>query len=83
MMPPPHLPPDHGAKSFRPVQDETPSKFTREHYDRLDQRRRWLTERIKAKQMVGWDIEYDTSERDALASALYLIQTMPRAAWRS
>ena len=67
----------------RPRHRLHPIKFTREHYDRLDQRRRWLTERIKAKQKVGWDVTYDTSERDALAAALYLIQTMPPAHWRS
>lgn len=38
--------------------------------DRLDQRCRWLTARIAAKQSVGWDVTYDTSERDALAWAL-------------
>lgn len=38
----------------------------RQHYDRLDQRRRWLTARIEAKRSVGWDITYDTEERDAL-----------------
>jgi hypothetical protein len=43
------------------------------HFDRLDQRRRWLTERIAAKSKIGWDIEYDTSERDALAWALDLM----------
>jgi hypothetical protein len=43
------------------------------HIDRLDQRRKWLTERIKAKQTVGWCVEYDTSERDALAWALEFI----------
>lgn len=40
------------------------------HFDRLDQRRRWLTERIKAKETVGWETQYDVSERDALAWAL-------------
>lgn len=46
----------------------------RERLDRLDQRCRWLTERIKAKQTVGWDTEYDTDERDALAWALPLLR---------
>lgn len=41
-----------------------------QHIDRLDQRRRWLTERIKAKQIVGWDVDYDTAERDALEWAV-------------
>ena len=38
--------------------------------DRLDQRRRWLSARIEAKRSVGWDVTYDTSERDALEWAL-------------
>lgn len=41
-----------------------------QHYDRLRQRRDWLTARIAAKLSVGWDVEYDTAERDALAWAL-------------
>lgn len=41
-----------------------------QHLDRLDQRRRWLTERIEAKRRVGWETGYDESERDALAWAL-------------
>lgn len=41
-----------------------------QHYDRLRQRRNWLTARIAAKQSVGWDVEYDTAERDALTWAL-------------
>lgn len=41
-----------------------------EHIDRLDQRCKWLTARIKAKQSVGWEVTYDTSERDALTWAL-------------
>lgn len=41
-----------------------------EHIDRLDQRRRYLAERIKAKQTVGWDVGYDQSEHDALTWAL-------------
>lgn len=43
-------------------------------YDRLRQRRNWLTERIKAKQAVGWCVMYDTSERDALTWALELLE---------
>lgn len=46
----------------------------REHFNRLDQRRLWLTERIEAKRRVGWDIEYDESERNALAWALARIR---------
>lgn len=41
-----------------------------QHYDRLRQRRDWLTARIAAKKSVGWDVEYDTAERDALTWAL-------------
>jgi len=36
----------------------------------LGQRRDWLTQRIKAKQVVGWDVEWDTRERDALAHVI-------------
>ena len=43
-------------------------------YNRLEQRRNWLTERIIAKEKVGWDTVYDTSERDALTWALELIK---------
>ena len=38
--------------------------------DTLTQRRDWLTARIAAKRSVGWDVEYDTRERDALTWAL-------------
>ena len=41
-----------------------------EHIDRLDQRCRYLTERIAAKKNVGWETQYDESERDALRWAL-------------
>jgi len=53
---------------------------TAEHIDRLDQRCRWLTERIKAKERVGWDVTYDTSERDALAWALERLRAQDRSA---
>lgn len=45
-----------------------------QHYDRLRQRRDWLTARIAAKQSVGWDVEYDTAERDALTWALEILE---------
>lgn len=32
----------------------------------LTERRNWLTARIKAKQTVGWDTEWDRRERDAM-----------------
>lgn len=48
----------------------------REHYHRLDQRCKWLTERIAAKVRVGWDVYYDTSERDALLWALELLRDL-------
>jgi hypothetical protein len=32
----------------------------------ITERRNWLTERIKAKETVGWDTSYDIRERDAL-----------------
>lgn len=40
------------------------------------ERRNWLTERIKAKQAVGWDIAYDTRERDAHTTLLELIEEL-------
>jgi hypothetical protein len=36
----------------------------------LRQRRNWLTARITAKQSIGWDVEWDTRERDALTATL-------------
>lgn len=46
--------------------------MTREeqHYDRLRQRRDYLTQRIAAKKSVGWEYQYDEAERDALTWAL-------------
>jgi hypothetical protein len=45
------------------------------HIDRLRQRRDYLTARILAKRSVGWDVEYDTAERDALSWALERLAT--------
>jgi hypothetical protein len=42
----------------------------REHLETLRQRCAWLTERIKAKQAVGWEICWDERERDALLWAI-------------
>ena len=36
----------------------------------LRERRDWLTQCIKAKTTVGWDIQWDTRERDALSCVL-------------
>lgn len=36
----------------------------------LRERRDWLNARIEAKMQVGWDIEWDQRERDALSWAL-------------
>jgi hypothetical protein len=47
-----------------------------EHYNRLEQRRNWLNERIIAKQKVGWETVYDESERDALSWALDKLQKL-------
>lgn len=41
-----------------------------EAYAVLRQRRDWLTARIAAKQSIGWDVEWDIRERDALAHVL-------------
>lgn len=45
-----------------------------QHLDTLKQRRNWLTERIKAKQTVGWDVQWDIAERDALSWAVELLE---------
>jgi hypothetical protein len=36
----------------------------------LIERRNWLSARIEAKKSVGWDIEWDTRERDSLTVAI-------------
>ena len=36
----------------------------------LRQRRDWLTARIAAKESIGWDVEWDRRERDALTLVL-------------
>lgn len=36
----------------------------------LRQRRDWLTARIRAKESIGWDVEWDIRERDALSVLL-------------
>jgi hypothetical protein len=41
-----------------------------EYLDVLDQRRRYLEQRVQAKKTVGWDYAYDQRERDALAFVL-------------
>lgn len=41
-----------------------------EFLDVLDQRRRYLEQRVQAKRTVGWDYAYDQRERDALAWAV-------------
>lgn len=43
------------------------------HYNRLEQRRNWLNERIIAKKNIGWETVYDESERDALTWALEIL----------
>lgn len=49
-----------------------------EHLERLKQRRAYLAERIKAKQIVGWETLYDQSEHDALAWILQRIMVPER-----
>lgn len=46
----------------------------------LTERRNWLTARIRAKQSVGWDVEWDTRERDALSRVLHEFLQEPEAA---
>ena len=40
----------------------------------LIERRNWLTERVKAKQIVGWDVVWDIRERDALTWAINILE---------
>lgn len=53
-----------------------------EYLDRLRQRRDYLTQRIAAKKTVGWETQYDESERDALTWALMQLATTARLAAR-
>lgn len=39
----------------------------------LIERRNWLTERIKAKERVGWDRTWDVRERDALSWGIEIL----------
>jgi hypothetical protein len=48
--------------------------------DTLTQRRNWLSARIAAKQSVGWDVEWDTRERDSLTVVIDMIQQQREAA---
>jgi len=61
-------------------------KISKSHYDRLYQRRLWLTNRIEAKEKTGWETQYDESERDALAAALAVLEVDitpdPGEGWR-
>jgi hypothetical protein len=41
----------------------------------ITQRRDYLTARIEAKQKVGWEVQYDTRERDALNWLLDMVVT--------
>lgn len=43
------------------------------------ERRNWLSARIKAKESVGWDVEWDTRERDALTKILREMLWEPRS----
>lgn len=36
----------------------------------LAERRDWLTARIQAKETIGWDVEWDVRERNALATVI-------------
>ena len=47
-----------------------------ERIDRLDQRRRYLEKRVQIKQAMGWEYQYDESEREALAWALDTIEIL-------
>ena len=44
-------------------------QFNQDALNTMKQRCAWLTERIKAKKKIKWDVEWDTKERDALAWA--------------
>ena len=45
------------------------------HLSIMQQRCKWLTARIEAKKSIGWDVVWDTAERDALAFAIERIRT--------
>lgn len=40
------------------------------HLETLIQRRNWLRERIKAKRLVSWDVQWDEREEEALTWAI-------------
>lgn len=40
------------------------------HLGIIKQRCKWLTARIEAKRSIGWEVIWDTAERDALAFAI-------------
>lgn len=42
----------------------------RQHYDRLDQRMKYLAKRINAKKEMQWEFCHDQTEHDALQWAL-------------
>lgn len=46
----------------------------------LHERADWLTARIAAKRSIGWDVEWDTRERDALTLTLEHVHTAELAA---
>lgn len=45
----------------------------------LRERRNWLTARIRAKESIGWDVEWDRRERDALTRVLEETSTSEEA----
>lgn len=48
--------------------------FNQQHYDRLEQRMKWLTIRAAGKAELGWENNYDLDERDSLALALPILK---------
>lgn len=58
---------DHRARDYRNHLATDPQAA---HLSIMEQRCKWLTARIKAKESIGWDVIWDTAERDALAFAI-------------
>jgi hypothetical protein len=48
-----------------------------DHLIVLQERHRWLGERIKAKRAVGWETQWDEREHLALGWAIEMLQKAP------
>jgi hypothetical protein len=48
-------------------------------FQTLQQRRNWLTARIKAKESINWEVQWDVRERDSLTWALSELERLELA----